>query len=99
MAKVRVNIQFIKNRSGCKPTHEACLACQGVGGKGVLLGKRPEAVGCQGRRGAHLWESLVLEALKQEEPVLGERKSAVWRHRRHSDLYRRVRVRGFHALP
>jgi len=80
---------------------EACQAYLGVGaGREVLLGKRPEAVGCQGRRGAHLWEPLAQEELKPEGPLLVERHmSAEWLHTQHSDLYRWVQVRGSHALP
>ena len=66
----------------------------------MLLGKRPEAVGYQGTRRAHLWEPLAQEELKPEGPVLVERHmSAEWLHTRHSDLYRWVQVREFHALP
>jgi hypothetical protein len=77
-------------------TQEACLV---VGmGREVFLGKRPEAVGCQGRREAHLGGPLVREEPKLEEPMQ-EHMSAVWRRRQYSGLYQRVPVQGFHVHP
>lgn len=79
-------------------TQGACLV---VGlGREVILGKRPEAVGCQGRREAHLGGPLGREELKLEEPMQeGPHMSAVWRRRQHSGLYRKGPEQGFHVRP
>jgi hypothetical protein len=77
---------------------EACLEL--VVGREAFLGKRPEAVACQGRRGAHLGESLAQEEPELEEPMRREQHmSAEWRHIQNSGLYRRGQVREFHARP
>lgn len=79
-------------------TQGACLVA-GLG-REVLLGKRPEAVGCQGRREAHLGGPLVWEEPKLEEPMQEERHmSAEWRRRQCSGLYRREPLQGFHGRP
>ena len=68
-------------------------------GREVLLGKRPEAVECQGRRGAHLGGPLAREEPELEEPMRREHMSAEWRHIQYSGLHRRGQVREFHARP
>jgi hypothetical protein len=82
-------------------TLEACQARLGVRvERGVLLGKRPEAVADQGRQEAHLGGSPELEDLKLEEP--GQEKlhmSEVSQHTRRFGLYRQAQVQGLRELP